>query len=214
MSKVLFNPTNERMTAFHEGIETVLMPFPDDGHKLKVPDPKANHITNTLGPRGIMVLEYGDEPKENDIAAQGRAANKSFKKKQIIRYNQDNETRQQTHKPYIEPSDIVKGYAKELGVELLQPYILKDEKNEEIAELMKQNKALMAQMAKLIEAQSGTGEPSANEAYKKEYNWLKGSEFKQWVTENKERYPAFPIEIQEHIAAKWGKIFSDEPFPI
>ena len=224
MSKVLFNPTNEKMSAFHEGIETFLQPFPLDGHKLKVPDNKANHILNYLGPRGISVLEYGDEPKENEIAEAGRQRNREFKIKQVVRYNQDNQAREQSLKPYIEPTEQVKRYAEEIGIKLIEPYVMEDTKNKKISDLEKklteqsdQMQAMMAQMTKMMEAQTGVKIESADEVkereIKEEYRMMQKSDFKQWANANKTRFPTFPLEVQEHIAAKWSKFFGDEPLP-
>ena len=224
MSKVLFNPTKEKMSAFHEGIETFLQPCPEDGHKIKVPDNKANHILNYLGPRGICVLEYGDESKEQQIAEAGLQRNKEFKIKQVVRYNQDNQAREQSLKPYIEPTAQVKRYAEEVGIKLIEPYVVEDTKNKKISDLeaklteqSEQMQAMMAQMTKMMEDKTGVKVDTPDEAniksLKEEYRMMQKSEFKPWAEKNKTRFPTFPLEVQEHIAAKWSKFFEDEPLP-
>ncbi len=223
MSLVLFNPTNERMSALHEGIELWLEPYPKNGHMVKVHDAKGHHIINALGPRGICLLDYDDHGKEDEIAETGRARNLEFKKRQVVRYNQDNKAREQSLKPYIDPTAQVKRYAEEVGIELLEPYVTEDVKNKKISDLEKrltdqseEMRTMMAQMTKMMEAQTGVTTPTPEEAeadaIKQEYNMLQKSALKQWVAENKERYPTFPLEIQEHLAAKWARV-CEEPFP-
>ena len=221
MSKVLFNPTNETLEAYHNGLPVTLPP----GQKVKIDsDAKANHVINSLGQRGLCLLEYGDEPKEESIAEAGRKRNIEFKTKQVIRMNQDNETRQQTHKPYIDPTDQIKAYAEELGITLLSPFATTDAKNSKIKELTERLDArdqqfneLMRQMAELMKEKTGVAPETEEELRVKEltmeFQMMKTPEFKQYAEANKDRVSGWPLIVQEAFAAKWNKFFPEEPRP-
>jgi hypothetical protein len=204
-----------------------------------VDDAKGRHILNQLGPRGLTSLEYGDDSDDGKIKKQkgeaGRRRNREFKLKQIERYNQDNEARKAQHQAYVKPPEHIEAYASELGVGLIAPYQVQDSKNEEIAELRSELKkrdsefaSLTAQFAEFMKAfKEGktpqTQEEIAAEATEaervelyKEYKMLKWTEFKQWVLKHdtSERYLKFPVDIQEDIRSKWGKLADEgELFP-
>jgi hypothetical protein len=168
MSLVLFNPTNETLMAQYVGEDVIIAPYPEHGHKVKVDDARGRHILNALGPRGLMSLEYGDdEDAKREI---GLARNREFKKKQIIRYNQENERRKQAGMAYLEPTPQVAEYARELGVALLEPYALKDPEKAEVSRLKDENRGLHTELTKLSEKFNtvmqdlATGKVGGNEA--------------------------------------------------
>lgn len=227
MAKILFNPTNEEFRQFHGGIEVIIKPFPEDGHKLRIDsDSKANHILNALGPRGLCVLEYGDESKDKEdaIAEAGLKRSKEFKIRQIVRYNQDNEKRKQTNLAYVDPPQAIKDYSVELGMELITPYETSDAKNTQIMDLTQSNEEMrktlqdmQRQMAIMVMEKTGV-KPETDEELnirniRQEYIMLQKSDFKQYVSKNKDRFAEFPISVQEDIDAKWSKMFGDEERP-
>ena len=135
MTTVLFNPTNELFEGLYIGNVTVMEP----GSIVKVDDARGRHLLNELGPRGLVSLEYGDEGEVKDRKGEsGRQRNLEFKRKQVERYNQQNEARSHASLPYIEPTEQVKGYAKELGIGILQPYRIKDDHAEVTATLQEE----------------------------------------------------------------------------
>lgn len=132
MAIVLYNPTNEVFEGLYIGNVTKIMP----DQKVKVEDNRGRFLLNDLGPRGLVQLEYGDEGEaEKRKAESGRRRNKEFKRKQIIRYNQQNEARQNSKLPYLDPPQQIKEYAKELGIGLLEPYNFQDKTMEEMSTL-------------------------------------------------------------------------------
>ena len=144
MSIIVFNPTNEDLTACYSGANVTIPKFPEKGHKVKLEDAKAKHLLNNLGPRGLTFLEYDDATddgsKERRKAEDGRKRNLAFKRKQVATYNQNNESRKAQQLGYIDIPDHIEAYAQELGEGLIAPYQVADIKNEEIAKL-KEEKA-------------------------------------------------------------------------
>jgi len=132
MALVVYNPTNETFTATYVGETCEITPE----QKLRMDDARARHLLNILGPRGLVSLEYGDEgDAEVKKAKEGRSRNKEFKRQQVLRYNQTNESHKQQGLPYVVIPEQIQEYAKELGLVLVQPYQYKDKEVEEIAEL-------------------------------------------------------------------------------
>jgi len=132
MSTVLFNPTNEDFDAQYVGVTYDIVA----GGKLKVDDKAARHILNTLGPRGLMSLDFGDEGEgEAKKAKLGRRRNHEFKRKQVIRFNAENSKRETSRLPPQEPSEQMSDYADEVGIKLLQPYRPEGEESEKIGRL-------------------------------------------------------------------------------
>jgi len=145
---VVFNPTNEDMSAFKGGIEHR---FPA-GCQIRHTDAVSNHILNNLGPRGLMKLEFGDDDaKVKKIAEAGIELNREFKTRQITSYNHNNEFNKQNGHPYLEPSKQIKAYAEELGYELFAPYTPDTAKEARIAALLTEK----GEMAGQIEDQAG-----------------------------------------------------------
>lgn len=143
MSTVLFNPTNEDLSAQHVG-ETVIIKA---GKKIKVDDKRARHVLNVLAPRGLLTLDYGDEGDKEKIKAEiGRRRNFEFKRKQVIRFNQENEKRMDQKLGYQEPTKQIAAYADEIGIALVQPYKAPDETTTKIADLTKEREDLAAKV--------------------------------------------------------------------
>jgi len=143
MSVIVFNPTNEEFRTQHIGEDIVLPP----NSTAKMNDARAKHVLNSLGPRGLMSLEFGDEiePKRQ----QGIERNLEFKKRQVQRHNQQNEAQKRAGRPWIPPPEHIKAYAKELGLELIEPYSEKADERGMVQVLISQNQQQQAQMAQL-----------------------------------------------------------------
>ena len=92
------------------------------GEKEEVNEACANHLLNSFGQRGLTFLKYGDD--EQDVGDKAKERNKEFKKRQVQIYNQTNEQRKLTRLGYLPPSQKLKEYALELGVELIEPYTI------------------------------------------------------------------------------------------
>lgn len=158
MSKILWNPTNEVLSYPFGGITYSLQP----GERKKVEDGAGKHLLHNLGVRGLTVLEYGCD--EEKIGKDAIERNLDFKRKQVIDYNQRNETRKQTNMAYLAPTKEVKAYAIELGMGLLEPFTPRDAEREGMARLADENKTLRDTLADLTKqmntlAQAVMGQP-------------------------------------------------------
>ena len=155
MSTVLYNPTNETLVGTYVGEDTVIAPEA----KVKVDDNRGRHILNQLGRRGLIALDYGDEGDVFKAKVKAAIAkNRAFKEKQVTDYNRTNSQNRANHMPYIPPTEQVEGYAKELGLELIQPYAPKDTRTPEIERLTEENRVKDRQIDELrtqISNQSG-----------------------------------------------------------
>jgi len=149
LGKVIFNPTNEDLDMQYAGVSFTIRA----GKKAKIMDHAANHLLNAFGPRGLCDLPYGAD--EEKVAAQGRERNRDFKIRQVTDFNVRNEARKHMQLGYLPPSDTIKKYAKEMGIDLMQPYALKNverlERDERVAALERQNEELQGQLSQLLE---------------------------------------------------------------
>ena len=134
----MLNPTSEDLSYQCGGLSYTVK----SGQKRKVNDSEGNHALNCLGARGLTKLEFDDDGKiinEEQIAKDAIERNRQFKIRQIRVYNERNERRKASGQPYDTPTAVVKKYAAELGIELLQGYTMADAEKEQIAKLNKDN---------------------------------------------------------------------------
>jgi len=145
MAMILFNPTDEDFEGQYVGEQVIIKA----GSKVKVDDPRGRHIINSLGNRGLVTLEYGDEG-EGELAKGkiGIERHKNFMRKQVLDFNQINEGRFQSKMPYLTPTKQVKRYAQVMGMGIREPYNVEDAANAELSTVLAQNKELQAQVAK------------------------------------------------------------------
>ncbi len=145
----LWNCTNEDMDFTYGGLSYTLL----SGKRLKVDEAMGRHVLNNLGARGMTRLDFdedGHSVNEDKISLDALDRNREFKIRQIVTYNERNERRKASNQPYDTPSKVIKQYAAELGIELLQPYTLSDGEKGQIGKLSKENEELRLQMATLM----------------------------------------------------------------
>ncbi len=107
----------------------------------------AKHLLNAFGQRGLTSLTYGcDEEKVKQDAIQ---RNHDFRLKQVVDYNQRNETRKMMNLGYLPPTPYIKQCAMDLGIRLLEPYNVREEERAGISDAKKENEALKAEMSEL-----------------------------------------------------------------
>ena len=133
---MLWNPTTDNLDMQYAGISIRLEPGQKQLFALKC----ASHLLNAFGVRGLTSLTYGED--ETSVGEDARARSEEFKKKQIIEYNQRNESRKQMGMGYLPPTADVKKYAIELGLKLLEPYSVRDEERNAISQAASDNKTL------------------------------------------------------------------------
>ena len=147
---LLWNPTAENLHMQYAGRSLTIKP----GEKLEVNESCGNHLLNNFGQRGLTYLKYGDD--EQTIKEDAIARNLTFKKRMIGEFNQRNEQRKMMGLGYVPPTKKLSEYSVELGIQLLEPYTLKDVEKEAISKageenlkLQKENEALKEDMEKI-----------------------------------------------------------------
>ena len=231
MSKVLFNATNEEFRHFYSGKEFVIAKYPEDGHQVMVDDPVANFLITKLAQRGLMELVFGDEgEKKERKRVEGVRKNTEFKRRQVINFNRLNEERTHRRLPYEHPTAQIKEYAKEMAMELIEPYDTKDLERAEAAEIKKERDELMLllkkqgdQIAELMKmARNGKPEEMEGSISKDDfikiqkelgYKMMNKADFVEWVKANSATISTQPVEIQADIQKKWES-FYDEKYPV
>jgi hypothetical protein len=154
MSKTLYNPTNETL-AFQWGGEWTKIP---SGQEIEMDDARANQGLSELARRGLVAFSYKeglDRELRRTRIEEGLEANKSFKRKQIMDFNSMNDQRKNQKLPYATPQTQIKEYAKELGMELYEPYSASDEAKREgmqLRETISKKDAILREQANSIEA--------------------------------------------------------------
>jgi hypothetical protein len=106
-----------------------------------------NHLINAWSPRGLVALGYADHGHETEIGEGAKKTNLEFKRTQVRRYNEQNEQRKMSRMGFLPAPKKVKEYAVELGIQLLEPYTLKDEEKAAIATTSLENEKLKIQLA-------------------------------------------------------------------
>lgn len=142
----LWNATNEDMSFQYGGLSYTI----EAGKRLKVVEPMGNHALNALGSRGLTRLIFDDDGHsvgEEQICKDAMERNRAFKVNQIVTYNERNERRKASGQPYDTPTAIVKKYAVELGIDLLQPYNLATAEKGQIGTLSKENEELKIKLS-------------------------------------------------------------------
>ena len=229
MAVILYNPTNEDMETQYIG-ETVII---ESGAKKRVDDARGRHVLNTMGPRGLVALEYGDEGDgEEKKKAQGIERNLTFKQKQVINFNTMNEQRFQTKLPYLTPTKQIQEYAKELGIGLRQPYNVEDsavkemaelkanlakrteevsEKDDSIKILTSQVKELTGLVNKVLKS-AGTAikeetEEESEDGIDIDLRKFGKNNFADWLVNNWNLYQNYPEDVQQRIAKRYEAIY-------
>lgn len=152
MGMVVLNPTNEDLDMQFSGVSFSLKA----GQKMVLAEHAAKHVLNAFGPRGLTYLAFGAD--EEALSADGKRRNKEFKIKQLTEFNIRNENRKNMNLGYLPPSEKIKEYAAEMGIELMQPYAPRDlertkmnAQDDEIMTLRRSNADLAEKVNKLLE---------------------------------------------------------------
>lgn len=226
MAMILYNPTNEDMETQYIGERVSIK----SGAKVRVDDPRGRHVLNTLGPRGLVTLEYGDEGEgEEKKKQQGIERNMAFKRKQVIDFNTMNEQRFQSRLAYLTPTKQVQEYAKEIGVELRQPYNVESEASKEMAEMKKQLaeqkeevakkdddiKSLTDQVNELISLNkrllkmSGQDVEDREDGINVDFRKLSEKNMADWLFKNWNLVQDSPKDVQDRVAKRYETVYKE-----
>jgi hypothetical protein len=140
---IIANFTPDAILWMHGGQDGTLKP----GDIKEFPDARARHILNKFDRRGILVLNFGDDPdKKRDEAMK---IWRNFWVRQVTVFNQDNERRKNTNREYLDPHEELREHAEKLGLELVGPWSLKVTDNAQIMGVLQENATLKVQLAQL-----------------------------------------------------------------
>ncbi len=144
---VIWNPTDEDLDMQYAGVSLTMKAHEECAYEISC----ARHLLNGFGPRGLTSLKYGcTDYEKKKIGEAAIQRNREFKEKQVVDYNQRNENRKQMGLGYNPPTESVKRYAKELRLELLQPYSVRDAERSDIEALRSENAQQKQQITDLL----------------------------------------------------------------
>jgi hypothetical protein len=140
---IVANYTPDTITYTHSGSTSTIKP----GELKDLEDSKANFILNKFDRRGLVALKFGDIPEKKREEAM--KTYKAFWTRQILVYNQDNERRKNTQREYAEPTEQLVEHAKELGIEIIGPWTVKQTDSGAVQALRDENATLKSQLSLL-----------------------------------------------------------------
>lgn len=151
----LWNPTDQDIKYQYGGLSYTLKgqcdEFPD-GQKKKVEEAEGRHVLNEFTAKGMTKLVFDDNGKvinEEQVKVDAIERCKNFKIKQITDYNRMNMQLKAGNKPYAMPTETVRKYAVELGIELLKPYEMAEGEKGQLGKLTSENQELKESVAVL-----------------------------------------------------------------
>jgi hypothetical protein len=149
---IVANFTPDPIFWMHGGKDGTLKP----GDIADMPDNRARHILNKFDRRGVIILNFGDDPEVRRKEAMQTWTN--FWMRQVTVFNQDNERRKNTNREYVDPTDDLRDHALKLGLELVGPWSIKQTDNEMMRNVLNQNASLQSQVEMLMKQVSALTE--------------------------------------------------------
>lgn len=119
------------------------------GQLKEIEDAAGRHVLNKFDRRGLLQLQFGD--KTEDKQKQAMSLWKSFWKRQITIFNQDNERRKHTQREYVEPTEELLAHAKKMGIEIVGPWSVKETDDALVKNLRDENFELRTQLNAVVE---------------------------------------------------------------
>lgn len=224
------NFTPDTINWQHIGVEGAIKP----DQVVELEDSRARHILNKYAARGLVQMNFGDEPEPK--RKQSMSQWKNFWEEQVVTFNRHNEDQKEKGNRYATPTAEIKEHAEKLGLELLRPWRIESKDNPEFQKLKSENAELkgslstmQAQIDKLIEmvgknqasqAETKVDKPKVSEsadetvieANRNKYKRLGESNMNLWVAKNWEDIKTMPEENRFEIEDKYLKIYG-VPFP-
>ena len=217
---ILVNFTPDTIPWIHVGVTGKIKP----DEKIEVDDGRGRHILNRWGDRGLLVLQFGDEDKLAEKKADAMSLYTRFWTRQIVVFNQHNETLKNESKPYIMPPKELEFHAAKLGIELIGPWKVRKQVNDvEIKQLKDENAELRTSIKSLADMVKGLikevridKEPDVIErdTFTRKYKNKGKVAFKVWVQSNVLDIAVWPPERQDEVKVKWDSHGFDEEYPV
>lgn len=146
---VICNFTPDAILWMHGGVDGTLKP----GDIYECQDSRGRHILNKFDKRGILRLEFGQDPQTKREEAM--EVWRRFWEHQVVYFNQDNERRKNTNKEYVEPTRELHEHAQKLGLELVGPWSIKHTDDSKVQLLKDENDTMrvsIEMLTKQVEA--------------------------------------------------------------
>lgn len=230
---IVGNFTPDPVEWTHIGISGTIKP----GETVDMDDSRARFILNKLARRGLVQMQYGDEPEVKKAESMRQWTN--FWEHQVVTFNQHNEDQKEKGNRYAKPPEDLVAHAKVLGLELLQPFRIKSkEDSAQLTALREENASLKAtvdnqtnqinQILEMIKAgkvmpipeppetpppAQGEGAPfDVVVANRKKYNSLSANTMSGWIKNNWEEFQEMPEENRFEIKTRYEDLYQT-PFP-
>ncbi|KKN52255.1 hypothetical protein LCGC14_0614750 [marine sediment metagenome] len=224
---IVANFTPDTILWTHIGVTGRIKP----GEIVEMAEPRAKHILNKYGSRGLVQLQYDDDKKEK--ARDAKIIYEDFWVRQIVNFNQLNERRKNENKAYLDISPELAFHAKQLELEVVGPWKmtkassskemeeLKTDNNklrdeigsfkEQVGTLTNQVETLIGKMTKEFDTKVGE-----RDVYLRQFKNKGAAAFKAWVkntNKQEEIKKDWPVEMQNEIIAKWESHFKEDKLP-
>lgn len=211
---IIANFTPDTIEWMHGGINGVLK----TNDVKEFDESRGNHILNEYTPRGLLRMEYNDDPEIKKKEAM--AIYTRFWEKQVVVFNQHNERLKNENKAFVMATPQLETKAKEMGIELVGPWKLKiPAQNKEIERLQRENRELGSkfdklqdQMADLIQTITSERQATTMEKdiYIKQFKQRSKANYLPWVRLNVDKIRSWPPDIQEEAHMKFLAFYGDE----
>lgn len=232
---IIGNFTPDAIDWMHIGINGTINP----GETVDMDDSRAKHVLNKHARRGLVQMQYGDDPvaKKNESMAQWQ----NFWEHQVVVFNQHNEDQKEKGNRYAKPSEELIAHAKALDppLELLQPFRIKSkDESKELKAMREENASLRAtvetqtgqisQILEMIKAGKGVPESPQAEATepakedsgpldvlaanRKKYLSLSANTMSGWLKNNWDEFQEMPEENRFEIISRYQDLYQT-PFP-
>lgn len=137
---IIANYTPDDIKYVHGGIPGIIK----SGTMEDMPEAKANFLVNKFDQRGLLKLQFGDDPEEKK--AEAMQIYREFWTRQVVNHNQANEKRQARNLEFSRAPGEVERHAKELGLKLLGPWTATSDESVEMKQLRNDNSELTVRM--------------------------------------------------------------------
>ncbi|RPI88691.1 MAG: hypothetical protein EHM41_00010 [Chloroflexi bacterium] len=213
---IVANFTPDDVTWTHIGNSATLK----SGGRLECNDGRANFILNKYGPRGLVKLEFSEDPDYLvKLKAEAKRRYVEFWRRQIYSFNQFNETLKNENKPYTHPDDMMTQKAQELGINLVGPWKTENTSNDvALKAALDNNAALQVQLNKLMEAvgklqdrqsdveDRSVGVPEIDwNKVKNSFFFLNRKDLKSYFYKHFEMMKSWPVDLKDEFAKKYEK---------